>query len=178
MRSPEAILAQYTRPGQWVYVGGFGAGGDIRVGLNAGLNVVAIEKDPAQFHATVANMRSFVPDSNLCNVHTHEQLVFGCKNMQLADDDDEDEGQGRKCVGCHKSFTKEMRVCTMCGDGGCPKCFFLSADGLIFCGPCRLATHPPAPSFSAADSEPVPEQKPADPGGVGSQTVGFSVCPN
>ena len=64
MRSPEAILAPYARPGQWVYVGGFGAGGDVRGALNTGLKVVAIEKDPAQFHATVANMRSFVPDSN------------------------------------------------------------------------------------------------------------------
>ena len=41
----EAILAQYTKPGQWIVVGGFGAGGEVRGALNAGLNVVAIEND-------------------------------------------------------------------------------------------------------------------------------------
>ena len=34
-RLAEALALQYARPGQWVVVGGFGAGGDVRGLLNA-----------------------------------------------------------------------------------------------------------------------------------------------
>ena len=65
----EALLSQYSRPGQWVVVAGVGAGADVRGALNAGLNYVAIENDQDQFHATVASMRNFVPDSKVGCLH-------------------------------------------------------------------------------------------------------------
>jgi hypothetical protein len=118
----EAILTQYTRPGQWIYVGGFGAGGDVRGALNAGLNVVAIEKDPVQYHATIANLRRFTPDTQLDLVYTHAQMVYGHKNLALAEPEEEEEVPAPKCLDCGQVYVGAPTICITCGSAACPAC--------------------------------------------------------
>ena len=131
----EALLSQYTRPGQWIVVGGFGAGGDVRGALNAGLNVVAVENDPDQFHATVAHMRNFVPDSNVGSVYTHDHLVFGYKNMAFHQEEEEEPAHSpRVCLTCKLVYEGAPVICGQCGIGGCASCFVGTPP---ICKPCR-----------------------------------------
>ena len=131
----EALLSQYTRPGQWIVVGGFGAGGDVRGALNAGLNVVAIENDPDQFNATVAHMRSFVPDSNVGSVYTHDHLVFGYRNMAFHQEEEEEPVHSpRVCLTCKMEYEEVPVICSQCGIGGCASCFVGTPP---ICKPCR-----------------------------------------
>ena len=130
----EAILGDYSRPGQWIFVGGFGAGGDVRGALGAGLNVVAIENDPNQFQATVATMRNFSPTSNLGLVCTHDHLVFGYKNFGFHEEEDGSATQLSHCSTCNGEYTAAAQICTACGSAGCPDCF--SGDP-VKCKPCR-----------------------------------------
>ena len=146
----EELLSQYTRPGQWIVVGGFGAGGDVRGALNAGLNVVAIENDPEQFLATVAHMRNFVPESNVGTAYTHDQLVFGHKNMAFHQEEEEGADHPvHTCLTCNLEYEGAPTICAMCGNGGCPTCFVGTP---VTCKPCRnraLAPALPAISFVA-----------------------------
>ena len=153
----EAILGEYTRPGQWIFVGGFGAGGDVRGALGAGLNVVAIENDPKQFSATVAWLRNFSPSSNLGFVYTHEHIVFGYKNLALHEVHEEFEGAPPHCNTCNKDFDQEGRECSACGAVGCPDCF---SGEPVKCKPCRqvpaIKEAEEVPAIAAAAGE-VPE---------------------
>ena len=131
-------MADYTRPGQWIFVGGFGAGGDVRGALGAGLNVVALENDPKQVQATVASMRTFSPSSNLGFVYTHDHLVFGYKNLAFHDEQDEPFPPLPHCNTCDKDFVQEAKDCSLCGAAGCPDCF---SGEPVKCKSCR---QPPA----------------------------------
>ena len=151
----EAILAQYTKPGQWIVVGGFGAGGEVRGALNAGLNVVAIENDPDQYGPTVSNLRSFVPSGNLGMVHTQAHLAFGYTHMAFHEEEEEKpvvapvrtEGIPM-CPSCNNAYMDETRFCTGCGDGGCPSCF---PGNPVFCLPCQANPKTPEePTFGSA----------------------------
>ena len=133
----EALLSQYTRPGQWIVVGGFGAGGDVRGALNAGLNVVAVENDPDQFHATVAHMRNFVPDSNVGSVYTHDHLVFGYKNMAFHQEEEEEPVHSpRVCLTCKMEYEGAPVICSQCGTVGAP---------VASLAPLRSASHAATP---------------------------------
>ena len=138
----QAILADYTRPGQWIFVGGFGAGGDVRGALGAGLNVVAIENDPKQFQATVATMRTFTPTCNLGLVFTHDQIVFGHKNFGFHEEEDELATAPSHCSTCETDYTAAAQICTTCGSAGCPECFI--GDPVV-CKPCRQTAAPKSP---------------------------------
>jgi hypothetical protein len=131
----EALLAQYARPGQWIVIGGFGAGGDVRGALNAGLNVVAIENDQEQFLDTVAHMRNYVPDSDLGSVYTHDHLVFGYKNMAFHQEEEEQPDHSpRVCLTCNLEYEGAPVICTHCGNGGCATCVVGTPPN---CKPCR-----------------------------------------
>jgi hypothetical protein len=140
----EALLAQYTRPGQWIVIGGFGAGGDVRGALNAGLNVVAIENDQEQFLDTVAHMRNFVPDSDLGSVYTHDHLVFGYKNMAFHQEEEEEPAHSpHVCLTCNLEYEGAPVICTKCGNGGCNGCFVGTPP---ICKPCRNPRQAPGAS--------------------------------
>ena len=137
----EAILAQYTKPGQWIVVGGFGAGGEVRGALNAGLNVVAIENDPEQYGPTVSNLRSFVPSGNLGMVHTQAHLAFGYTHMAFHEEEEEKPAEPLAlaepmtlCPSCNNNYMDDTCFCVTCGDGGCPSCF---AGSPAMCEPCK-----------------------------------------
>ena len=50
------LCRKYAKPSQWGVVAGFGAGGDVRGAIDAGMHL-AIENNAAQYHATIANLR-------------------------------------------------------------------------------------------------------------------------
>ena len=160
----ESILAQYTKPGQWIVVGGFGAGGEVRGALNAGLNVVAIENDPEQFSATVSNMRSFVPSSNLGMVHTQAHLVFGYTHMAFHEEEEEKVDPPAilppmvLCKSCNNNFAEETAFCSGCGDGGCPGCF---SGSPVLCVPCQAVPKTPE-EVVLSPASPVNSQENAD----------------
>ena len=53
----EYFAARCLQPNNWVYVAGSGAGGDVMGFMNAGHNVLAMEKDAPQLKAMMANLR-------------------------------------------------------------------------------------------------------------------------
>jgi hypothetical protein len=59
------FLSIFCKSGQWVIVAGFGAGGNVRGPIDAGMNVVAVEAGTQQYLVTLANMRSFKPKDDL-----------------------------------------------------------------------------------------------------------------
>jgi hypothetical protein len=161
------ILSMFCKSGQWVVVAGFGAGGDVRGAVNAGLNVVAIEADPQQYEATLANMRNFVPKDDLSMVITPDQL------SQVAKTEIPGKvlGAGQDfwtCQGCGVGFTGEPIECKHCGESGCVDCF----SGLPpSCRACRLdmereaaSSGSPgiAPDFAAAAAQAAEEASAAN----------------
>jgi hypothetical protein len=81
-----------------------------------------LEKDAAKFYSTTANTRSFGPSSNMSMVYTHEHLVFGYKNLALAQPEKEEEPVGTKCLECNQFYSGAPTFCTECGEAACAGC--------------------------------------------------------
>ncbi len=64
------LCRKYVKPCQWGVVAGFGAGGDVRGAIDAGLHLMAIENNAPQYRATIANLRVYKPCRNLSMVIT------------------------------------------------------------------------------------------------------------
>ena len=116
------ILSMFAKSGQWVIVAGFGAGGDVRGAVNAGMNVVAIEADTQQYTATLANMRTFVPKDDLSMLVSTDLLSKAQKAeaqgmvVGLA-------GENPPCRVCGGAYVGKPSDCKSCGEMGCDKCF-------------------------------------------------------
>ena len=125
----EYFAARYLSPNSWVYVAGSGAGGDVMGFMNAGHNVLAMEKDAAQLKAMMANLRKYVPKSQLSKVVTVKELEdaklnpedppafkFGCGNCKVL----QEHPIVDMCAFC------STQLCQMCRPKGddrkCPVC--------------------------------------------------------
>jgi hypothetical protein len=76
----EYFASRYLQPNSWVYVAGSGAGGDVMGFMNAGHNVLAMEKDAPQLKAMMANLRKYVPKSQLNKMVTVKELEDAKEN--------------------------------------------------------------------------------------------------
>jgi hypothetical protein len=133
----EYFAARYLSPNSWVYVAGSGAGGDVMGFMNAGHNVLAMEKDAVQLKAMMANLRKYVPKSQLNKVVTVKELEdaklnpedppefqFGCGHCKAL----QEQPIVDMCAFC------SIQLCQLCrpkaDDRKCPVCdgdFFANA---------------------------------------------------
>ncbi len=104
----ESILAQYTKSGQLVVVGGFWSWRRSSGALNAGLNVVAIERAVCCHclqHALLRPLLQHGADPSTPRVWSPNGAPLLCL-----------------CKSCNNNFTEETLL-HWYGDGGCLSCF-------------------------------------------------------
>ena len=125
----EYFAARYLQPNSWVYVAGSGAGGDVMGFMNTGHNVLAMEKDAPQLKAMMANLRKYVPKSQLSKVVTVKELEDAKNNP---DGPTEFQYACGNCKSLQEHPIEDMcsfcsiQLCQMCrpkdADTKCPVC--------------------------------------------------------
>ena len=145
------LCRKYAKPGQWGVVAGFGAGGDVRGAIDSGLHLVAIEKDPNQFRATVANMRVYKPCRDLTMIITQPQIQ-GAKNMVKFEPAEPGEDT-QDCGVCMRPYSSAAAECSECGGMACGECV---KGNPLKCKQCRNPQDgvqlPEVPAIQAAGS--------------------------
>ena len=131
------LCRKYAKPGQWGVVAGFGAGGDVRGAIDSGLHLVAIEKDPFQFRATVANMRVYKPCRDLSMIITQPQ-VQATRSMVKYEAADLGE-DAPDCAICNRAYSSASVECSSCGAKACSDCV---KGTPLECKDCRNAQVP------------------------------------
>jgi hypothetical protein len=136
---------KYTHDGDWVIVCGAGAGGDVRGFLEAGCNVVAIEKDPTQYAFLCESLAVY--EATLEQEDKKKQDKDGKRGKEgkneKGDKDDGDQGESPdladRCGNCPSTVDQIMLKCTKCQKTICSMCTFDYDDrdptaGVDFCG--------------------------------------------
>ena len=145
------FFSWFAKRGQWLIVAGFGAGGDVRGAVDAGMNVVAFEADTQQYLVTIADMRTFVLKDDLIMLVTTELLSKAQKAEAL--------GLGRSlvgvsapCRGCGGGGDSgQSSDCKLCGNMGCGSCFTGTPS---WCHPCRAEMEANVANASLSGSVP------------------------
>ena len=132
----EWILRKLTKPGDTVIVAGFGAGGDLRGALNAGCNVLGIEKCIRQFTAVKRMLPLFQPRSDMRMVVKPSMINFGFEwSVRLAPYCDNFAEGTFTCSACDMDWPGHGFECTSCTGLCCRECFPIDAE---VCKPCAL----------------------------------------
>ena len=125
----EYFGTRYLQPNSWVYVAGSGAGGDVMGFMNAGHNVLAMEKDAPQLKAMMANLCKYVPKTQLSKVVTVKELEEAKENPEGAPEFQHECGQCKASqelpIDAMCSFCS-TQLCQICrpkeGETKCPVC--------------------------------------------------------
>ena len=132
----EWILRKLTKPGDTVVVAGFGAGGDLRGALNAGCNVLGIEKCIRQFTAVKRMLPLFQPRSDMRMVVKPSMINFGFEwSVRLAPYCDNFADGTFTCSACEMDWPGHGFECASCTGQCCRECFPIDAE---VCKSCAL----------------------------------------
>ena len=130
------ICRKYAKPGQWGVVAGFGAGGDVRGAIDAGLHLVAIENDAAQYRATIANLRVYKPCRDLSMIITQPQIQAARSMVKVEPAEDGEDVPD--CAICERAYGNASVECSQCGVKACGDCVKGSPS---LCKDCRNPLH-------------------------------------
>ena len=124
------FAARWTHPGDWVLICGAGAGGDAKGFLDAGCNVVLVEKDAQQFEY-------------LCSTMSTYEATIDAREAKAGDANDPDEnkvpvGDGPACPNCPDHKAQTFSACIQCSSPLCDSCLHdyagrVPEDGREFC---------------------------------------------
>jgi hypothetical protein len=117
----------YTHPNDWVIVCGAGAGGDVRGFLQAGCNVVAIEKDPEQYKFLCDSLAIYEATLDRQEAAKAAELEAAVVPPILAAADLAIEG-APACPNCPDHPGQKISKCSLCHAVVCENCL-LEYDG-------------------------------------------------
>jgi len=137
----ELLLKNHTNPGDWVLVVGAGAGGEVLGAIAAGLNVVAVERDPRQFKALKGRLNQLVVE-NEANLSAPKQKMKKKSKKKISEEKQQPEEEapgsgsvGGSCTVCGKmsSDLQDLAQCVSCSCVLHKKCTQSESAGVFLC---------------------------------------------
>ena len=128
------LATMFCSPGDWVIVCGSGAGGEVFGCIEAGCNVVAIDKDEVQVKALCANLLTYDAEQAL---KADREMAKNANRKTLKGDPKAKKLIANACPNCGVAQEGLVRGdCAECDKALCSVCAVLSSDGLRqLCGP-------------------------------------------
>ena len=147
------LATMFCSPGDWVVVCGSGAGGEVFGCIEAGMNVVAIDKDEVQIKALCANLLTYDAEQEL---KADRENTKSANRKTLKGDPKARKLIANACANCGVAKEGlERGDCARCGGPLCSQCALDSTDDLRrLCGPaCAQRDAESHPEKEAAGSE-------------------------